>query len=174
MWPLTILAFWILAGLLNAAPAQGGSVKIMPRELVEFAEKNGCGQVEDFFDVWGMINPPYVYGYVPGAKDKSAVFWCQILEKGERRFVLMLMVEKEAPLELTQCPRQIRWPNRPKGLDLYQNPTESLGEFVYLDAPDQRGPRNVRLTHNAIRSEYDGVGSIFYCYRGRWLVRQQD
>jgi hypothetical protein len=174
MWSLTILVVVILTALLHAVPAKGGGVNIMPRELVEFGAQKGCGPVEDFFDVEGMINPPYVYGYLPGAKDKSAVFWCQILEKGERRFVLLLMVKAESVHGSKQCPRQIRWHNRPKGLDLYKNPRESLAEFVYLDAPDQKGPRDVRLTDNAIRSVYDGVGSVFYCYKGRWLVRQQD
>ena len=172
MWPMVMIFFALAA--LTSASAQERDVNIMPRQLVELGQKHGCQQVNDFFAVDGMINPPYVYGYLPGPKEKSAAFWCQVDEKGERRFLLMIMAKEEPPQELARCPRQIPSLNRPKGLDLYRNPSESLEKFVYVDAPTRTGPKNVKLTHNAIRSEYDGVGSIFYCYGGRWLVRQQD
>jgi hypothetical protein len=163
---LAVTFVWLAAAL----PVPAGP-NIIPRELVEFAEKNGCAQVEDFFDTPGMINPPFVYGYLPGAKDKSAVFWCQTVEKGERQLYLVLMFKEETTHEMARCPRRIRWENPPRGLDLYNNPRESLGEFVFLDASTKRGPGNVRMTHNAIRSEIDGVSEVLYCYQGRWLVR---
>lgn len=165
-----ILLAGIFAWVVTVLPALAGA-KVMPQELVELARKNGCDQVEDFYDVPGMINAPYVYGYLPGPKDKSAVFWCQTVEKGERQFFLILVFKEETTHELARCPRKIRWDNPPRGLDLYKNPGESLGEFVFFDAPHKRGPQNVRMTHNAIRSEIPGVSEVLYCYQGRWLIR---
>jgi hypothetical protein len=68
-------------------------VNVMPSELVEFAQKNDCSQVDEFFDSArvGMVNPPYVYGYLPGRKDDSAAFWCQKKDANERRFFLLIM-----------------------------------------------------------------------------------
>src|SRR2546427_6711086 len=51
---------------------------IMTQELTEFAAKNNCTQLSDFFDRRpGPVNPPYVYGYLPGDEESSAVFWCK-------------------------------------------------------------------------------------------------
>ena len=118
-----------------------------------------------------MINPPYVYGYLPGAKDKSAALWCQVLEGDQKRYFLLVMLKADNTHESAQCPARIRWNNPPGGLDVYSNPRESLGDFVFLDQPNQKGPRNANLTHNAIRSEYDGAAEILYCYKGKWLIR---
>jgi hypothetical protein len=144
----------------------------MPRELVEFAERNACRQIQDFFERPGMVKPPFVYGYAPGPKENSAAFWCERLKDGERRFVLMFLI-KNGSDRVAKCPKEIEWANPPRGLDLYKNTGESLADFMYVDEPHARGPRDGRLIHSAIRSEYDGVEEIFYCHRGRWLVRQR-
>ena len=163
-----IIAFH--ASLLLTPGAQA-STKVMPLELVEFATRSGCAQVDDFFDRVGMVNPPYVYGYLPGPKDKSAVFWCQTTEGGERQYYLMSMSKEHSDHESARCPPRIKWKNPPGGLDIYSNQRESLAEFVFLDNPRERAPRGARLNQNAIRSEYDGASEILYCYKGRWLIR---
>lgn len=146
--------------------------KIMPRDLVEFAEKNGCRQVADFYDRPGMVNPPYVYGYLPGAPEKSAAFWCEQARAGERKFFLLIWL-RDATTELGGCAPKIEWKNPPRGLDIYRNQRESLGDFVFLAEPHGKGSGKIRLTHNAIRSSYDGVEETFYCHEGKWLVRQR-
>src|SRR5438093_12760077 len=65
---------------------------VMPRELVEHAREVGCAQVDDFFDIDGMIGAPYVYGYIPGREEKSAAFWCQKTKGDKRQFFLAVMV----------------------------------------------------------------------------------
>jgi hypothetical protein len=43
-----------------------------------------------------------------------------------------------------------------------------------MNNPKKAVPKNVRLTHNAIRSYYDGLEELFFCYKGEWLVRMRD
>ncbi|UCE67637.1 MAG: hypothetical protein JSU85_06415 [Candidatus Zixiibacteriota bacterium] len=50
-------------------------ILIMPKELVEIAEINGYEQVDDFYNLPGMLEPCYIYGYKEGDQENSAVFW---------------------------------------------------------------------------------------------------
>jgi hypothetical protein len=154
------------------APAIAADPKyMMPRELVQYAKDIGCSQVEDFFDVEGMIGPPYVYGYLVGRPEDSAAFWCEKKEDGERTFFLAIKVQPgkaEGPLG---CPRLIASKNYPGGLELHRNPNESLEEFRYVDSPNQKGPRGTAIVHNAIKSSVPGTSTTFYCQNGRWLIR---
>ena len=112
---------------------------VMPRELVEYARELGCAQIEDLFAIDGMIGPPYAYGYVRGSAEDSAVFWCEKRKAGKRQFPLAVKGKIEGgPFA---CPRLIPYLNRPGGLDIYREPTDSLEEFEYLDAPRREGPR---------------------------------
>jgi len=144
---------------------------MMPRELVEHAREIGCAQIEDFFDTRGMIGPPYVYGYVPGRPEDSAVFWCEKTQGGKRQFFLAIRGKADGVLG---CPRLIPFPVYPGGLDIYREPTESLEQFTYLDAPKVKGPRGERTIHNAIRTSSRGLETSFYCHEGRWLMRSRD
>ena len=72
----------ILTGLLaTAGPLTNiqlpeGRPTNLPQDLEALAELMDCGPVPGFFDRPGMVEPPYLYGYVPGWKGNSAVFWC--------------------------------------------------------------------------------------------------
>lgn len=150
---------------------------IMPQELIEFAEKNNCTQLSDFFDSRpGRVNPPYVYGYLPGDEENSAVFWCKNTEPSKHPFSLSFVVrDSEGELrQLSECPFKIEWDNPPRGLSVYKNRRTTLKGFVYLDNPKRKVPENVRLSHNGIRSYYDGIEALFYCHEGKWLVSQSD
>ncbi len=144
----------------------------MPDELIAYAAKNGCHQVADFFKRPGMVNPPYVYGYLPGLAEDSAALWCQTGQVDDRRFLLLIMM-KRRDTELAKCPARIEWRNYPGGLSIYKDKRTMLDDFVYLADPKRRGPKNVRLSANGILSEYDGVDELFYCHKGAWLVRQR-
>jgi len=143
---------------------------VMPRELVEHAREVGCVQVDDFFDIDGMIGAPYVYGYIPGREEKSAAFWCQKTKGDKRQFFLAVMVAP-GTFDALPCPRLIPWHNRPGGLSITREPDQSLEHFTYLDAPRVKGPRAERAIHNAITSSKPGQDDTFYCHEGRWLVR---
>ena len=147
---------------------------IMPEEVIAYAAQNGCEQVNDFFkNRPGMVNPPYAYGYLPGLEEESAALWCQAGQGDNRKFYLLIMMKKPTP-ELARCPAKIEWQNYPGGLSIYKDRRTTLKEFVFLTDPKRKGPRNVRLSHNGILSEYDGVTELFYCYKGAWLIRMRD
>lgn len=160
---------WILVG----AGGVAAELKyLMPRELVETAEKLNCTQVEDFFDRPGSSGPPYVYGYASGRAENSAAFWCERRSSdGERSFRLIVRAQHgraEAPLT---CPQELVWGNYPGGLDVYRVRGESLSEFRYLDSPKTAGPPRSTMLHDGIRSTSGGVTVTFYCHHGRWLFR---
>lgn len=145
---------------------------IMPEELLEIAKENSCTQVDDFYKGKpGMVKPPFVYSYTAGSEEDSAVFWCQKIENNKKYNYLLFMFKK--PNELAACAKKVEWKNPPRGLSLYKDSNTTLETFVYINNPKKKGPKNERLKHNAILSEYDGVEELFYCYEGEWLVRQR-
>jgi len=154
--------------LLQVAQAQ---TLLIPEELHEFAKDNGCSPIEDFYERPGMLGPPYVYGYLPGPQETSAVFWCQKQEDSKRKFFLLFMFEN-TDHELTNCPHKVEWGNYPRGLSIYNDRETDLGGFVYLNDPMRKGPKE-KMMNNAVLSEYDGVGVVFSCYKGEWLIRQR-
>lgn len=171
---MSIVRIAVLALIaLSFADAAADPKYVMPRQLVEHARQVGCSQVEDFFDVNGMIGPPYVYGYLPGNTEDSAAFWCERRKNGEREFFLAVMVGQGRAEGGLACPRLIPWHNYPGGLGLYRNPNDSLEAFTYLDPPNEKGPRGRKVIHNAIQSSVPGQSTTFYCHEGRWLVRGQ-
>ena len=68
----------------------------------------------------------------------------------------------------------LEWQGYPRGLSIFSDRRTTLDRFVYVSDPKRRPPPNVRLTENAILSEYDGVQNLLYCYQGEWVVRQTD
>ncbi len=163
---LGLLSFFVLNVAVHA------EVLIMPKELVEVARNNGCSQVDDFYDRPGFLNPLYVNGYLPGAKENSVVLWCQVRE-GERRRFFLVVITHDKNHELARCPGKIEWNNYPGGLEIYKDRRTTLEGFVYLKDPNKRVPSHLHLRNNAILSEYDGVTEMFYCLNGEWLVRQR-
>jgi hypothetical protein len=134
------------------------------------ARNKGYEQVTEFYkNRPGILNPPYVYGYLPGPKENSAVFWCQKEHNDKQTFYLMFMF-KNRTHKLCNCPDVIEWHNYPKGLSICSGRDVMLDGFVYINEPKKEVPKNVRLIHNAILSEYDGVEEIFYCHDGEWVV----
>ncbi len=148
--------------------------QVIPNELLKLAKQKGYEQVTDFYmNRFGMVNPLYVYGYLPGDEENSAAFWCQKIQNGKKKYFLVFMFKKRNH-ELCNCPDVIEWRNPPGGLSIYKNANTTLDGFVYMNDQKKKVPKNVRLTNNAIRSYYDGLEEIFYCYKGEWLVRMRD
>lgn len=151
----------------DVAYCENGS---LPKELLEIAQRNGRKEVTGFYDRPGMINPPYVYGYLPCGEENSAAFWCEKKGKGERRFFLMIM-RKGNKCEELKCPDKIEWHNFPRGLSIYKGTNTTLEDFYYVNDSKRKPPKTEKLMHNAILSGYDGVEELFYCYKGEWVVR---
>lgn len=170
--PIVIIVGLLLVAI-PSADVEADVKYLMPRELVEHARVLGCLQIEDFFDLAGMIGPPYVYGYLPGHIEDSAAFWCEKNQDGTRRFFLAVVEGKRAQKNTLGCPRLIAWHNRPGGLTIYRDPEETLEGFRYIDAPTEKAPPGRHVIHNAIQSSRPGQSTTFYCDEGRWLVRSQ-
>jgi hypothetical protein len=168
---MPIITFIFLVMTLISTTAWADPKYMMPRELVEHARQLGCFQVEDFFDVKGMIGPPYVYGYATGRPEDGAAFWCEKRISDERRFFLVVLVKPVSGKTIT-CPNLVPWHNYPGGLRVYSGPNESLGDYSYVDAPGQKGPRD-GVTGQALESSVPGQSTIFYCHGGRWLFRSR-
>jgi hypothetical protein len=139
----------------------------MPRELVDFARSNGCAQIDDFYERPGMVHPVYVYGWLPGGDEDSAVFWCKKMEKSEKPYNLIFKVRD--PKQLGGCPAIIEW-KYPRGLTIETRRNLALRDFRYVTAPERAGPTTIVATARVIVNEYDGAEDVFFCYRGQWLV----
>lgn len=166
-YSLLVLSIMVMVAHLSTAYCETGS---LPKELLEIAKKNGCGEVSGFYNRPGMMKPPYVYGYLPCNEESSAVFWCEKKGKGEKRFYLMIM-RKGNECKESKCPDKIEWHNFPKGLSIYKDTNTTLEYFYYVNDSRRQPPKTEKLKHNAILSEYDGVEELFYCYEGEWVVR---
>lgn len=108
----------LLVSAMGKPPASPALV--MPQELVGFARASGCEPINDFFDRPGMIDPPYVYGWLAGDKERSAVFWCQ--RPDDRAHPYRLMFRPADPGQLG-CPATIEWRNPPGGLSIDKRTT---------------------------------------------------
>jgi hypothetical protein len=169
MWVMLITAAMITVSTCAHAAT------VMPQELTEYAEQNNCREITDFFNARpdGPVNPPFVYGYLPGDEESSAVFWCLNTEKSKKPYSLLFMYRETDDAVVGKCPQRIEWHNPPRGLSIYKNRQVTLEGFVYLQNPKKPVPKNERLNHNAVRSYRDGVEELFYCLNGAWLVRQR-
>jgi len=170
--------------LTEFAPVSWPETLVMPRELADFARANGCTPIDKFFDRPGMVNPPYVYGWLPGSDEDSAVFWCKKTEKTDKPYNLMFTVRDlkshelrpPDPEQLAGCPALIEYWNAPGGLSFETRRNLELRHFHNVTDPRPRpgGPTNVVANARVIVDSYDGVGTTFYCYAGQWLVNIQD
>lgn len=137
-----------------------------PEELRVLRENAGCGPVPGYFDRPGMVEPPYLYGWLPGKRESSAAFWCFRGGVNDERPYLLVLVENGRISET------IPWEIFPGGLSLHDSSAIPLSDFLFIDEPAQRsGPAGKMTEFPPLRSEYDGVITLFYRYDGRWLYR---
>ena len=115
-----------------------------------------------------MVNPPFVYGWLSGPTEDSAVFWCKKKEGGsEKPYKLIFKVRDSRQLE--GCPAVVEWAY-PRGLSIETRRNLALGDFHYVADPHRTGPTSTIGSARVVVSEYDGLMDIFYCYKGEWLV----
>lgn len=158
--------------LLGVAQTASTEALVMPRELVDVAHANSCEPINDFFERPGMVDPPYVLGWLPGNKEDSAVFWCKKKDGGEKPYKLMFMPAD--PKQLGGCPAIIESRNRPRGLSIETRSRLALNTFRYLAKPQRTGPATVVPKAKVLVNTYDGVGEDYYCHKGQWLVYDYD
>ena len=90
----------------------------MPEELSAYAMSKGCEEVRDFFTRPGVVNPPYVYGYLEGQREGSAVLWCERREGEGRRFRLLVLTRGKTE---SRCPLMLEWRSYPGGLSIFSD-----------------------------------------------------
>jgi hypothetical protein len=151
---------FLTPGFLGAA-----ETSILPEALRTIAKERGCSEVSDFFQRPGLVDPPYVLGYLGGDRESSAAFWCTRLNAAEK--YLLVVVGKN-----NKCPSEISWQNYPGGLTVLRGKKVGLSDFFERRNVTRRGPPGRYTAGPIIHSEYDGVGVEFYCNEGVWLVRQ--
>jgi len=147
-------------------------VKLLPDELLDVAEKCDCEQIDNFFDRPGMVEPPYVYGFLAGDKENSAVFWCK--KKKEKRKYLLVLVSRRTFREPWKFELITETRNFPGGLSIVSNLSIPLHEFRYVNDVKTRGPKGVMTSDAVISSYYDGLMTLFYNHNGEWLLRMYD
>ena len=154
----------VVVGLLMPSLIFSADVSILPEALRAIAKQKSCSEVADFFKRPGLVDPPYVIGYLPGSRDESAAFWCTRANAPEK-YLLVITGQKN------KCPGEISWQNYPGGLTVVRKKMK-LTEFFYRDDVTKKGPTSKFTVGPILRDEYDGVGAHFYCHEGKWLVHQ--
>jgi len=147
---------------MTTVPAHG---QTLPEPLMEAATDKGCSEVSSFFKRPGLVDPPYVLGYLSGDRESSAAFWCT-RPNAEEKYLLVIVGQRN------KCPAAISWQNYPGGLSVIRGGKMKLSGFFYRDNVRETGPANSYTKGPILRSEYDGTGEHFYCHEGRWLVQQ--
>ena len=163
---LSVLAFSTLLPSQNLQSQSSGRPLVMPRDLIDFAQKKACDPISNFFDRPGMVDPPFVYGWADGGRENSTAFWCQ--KQNSKSYELMFKVRGSKLM--SGCATSIDWPNPPAGLSVEIRPTLSLNTF--RDAADAIAPKPSGEIQNArvIANYYDGLTDVFFCHKGRWIV----
>jgi len=159
--------------------------KLMPEDLISHAKENGCQQVHDFYNNRsGMINPPYVYGYLA---EGSAVYWCQDIDgvhgegekdKDKTQPTYSLIIRLGYPNIDIGCPTRIRSKNYPMGLSILDGDPNLINVkefFYYLDDPNRPLPEDFTIEEGAviIENSYE-VGEYYYCHKGSWIIMTFD
>jgi len=157
-----------LVGSLLALCVAIASAQWLPADLAGAARAHSCGPVDGFFDRPGLVDPPYVYGFLGRVRERSAAFWCQRHET-PRAYLLVFVWSSQAGDSL-QCPDSILWTRFPGGLTLSPEHSMSLDGFKYVD--DKKPvPPGQHTAWPPVISDYDGVSELFYCYMGRWVYQ---
>ncbi len=137
---------------------------IMPDELVNVADKYECKQVENFFSRPGMIDPPYVYGFLTGETEDSAAFWCE--QNKQKGNYILLFYNKMKNSNLCKCGEVIiEWRNFPGGLSIVKDYELSLDKFSYIDNREKKGPKGKKANGPIIMNSYDGVIEYFFAMK---------
>ncbi len=159
----------IIISVISGAYADD-KILIMPKDLVEIAEKNGYEQVDDFYNLPSMLEPCYLYGYKEGDKENSAVFWVRKKDE-KRRQVYLFFVSRNFFHEPFSVDEILPSGKYGSGLSFFQDPTMMLDEFRLLKDPNVNGPKEVHLSGKGIRQYYDGKTELLYKYNNQWYVR---
>jgi hypothetical protein len=167
---LSVMAIGLIFSAIISNAYGDDKILIMPKELVDIAEINGYEQVDDFYNLPGMLEPCYIYGYKEGDQENSAVFW--VKKKGEKkRKVYLFFVSRKSWNEQYIVDEILGWGKYGRGLSFFADTTMILDDFHLLYDQNTKGPRGVLLSAKGIKLYYDGVVQLLYKYNNKWYVR---
>ncbi len=171
-----LLLLSLIGGMTFAikASADSSQGQVVPTDLREYALAQKCAPVDDFYDGRpGDVLPPYVYAKDLNGPEAAAALWCREEKSGKSRHTLLFRKGRGSVGQGT-CPSRIPRQGHIGGLSLIHKSDLKLNMFRFVDTPSLSGPPSEPLKGLALKSEYDGVGSIFYCHQGKWLVYRFD
>jgi len=90
----------------------------MPRELVDFALANGCTPIDNFFDRPGMVNAPFVYGWIPGDQGECCLLVAEYPRQIPAKPYRLMFKPADPKLLSGMRPSKFEWSNRPAGLSI--------------------------------------------------------
>ncbi len=173
----SMLALFLLVGLVHyggAANADSSQGIVVPLDLHEYTLEQNCIPVGDFYSSRpGVSVPPYVYAKELGGPYASAALWCREKKGGARKYTLLFR-RGNGSVGQGACPPRIPDQDHIGGLSLVYKSDLKLDRFRFMEIPALSGPRCQTLKDVAIKSEYDGVGAIYYYHDGKWLIYQFD
>lgn len=144
-----------------------------PEDLKKIADTLGCDPIQnkEYDDPVLFEGRSFAYGYIRGLlPDESVVFWCKKRNKDIKPYLLVIMVKGKVV-------ETINWENHPGGLDpnFYFCRVE-LTYFNYIDNPKESGPKGAYCggRSRTIVDWHDGMVTVFYKYKNRWLVYMTD
>ena len=157
------------ASFAQRAPIRSETM-IVPKDLYQYADSLNCDQVSDFYeDRPGVADPPFVYvDTLSEWWEGTSAVWCRPRGSRPNRYTLLFRFG-EGRGTFARCPNRIDNREHIGGLSVVRRPSLSLAVFHYVDQPTQSGP-SVPATDAMIHETYDGIGTLFYCYEGRWLA----
>ncbi len=171
---LVLLSLLCGMSLANQASAESSQGVVAPGDLREYALAQKCAPVDDFFERRpGKVLPPYVYSKEDSGPEAAAALWCREEASAKSKYTLLFRKGRGSVGQGT-CPARISNQGHIGGLSLVYRSDLKLSKFRVLATPAVTGPPSQLLEGVAIQSEYDGVGAIYYCHDGRWLVYQFD
>ena len=176
-----ILTFVIIANILivtNLGESNNkGRILIMPKQLVDLAEKNGYAQIDEFYSViYYETDPCFIYTDISNEKDtviqKKAVFLCRKIDDIYDWRYYLLFATFDNGLKLQEVIDGVIL----GGISVIKDTTATLDEFHYRAEDNlESGPEDVDLTNKIIRIDNgDGIAVDYYKYKGKWLVRTWD
>lgn len=142
---------------------QPGQTLIIPRDLAELAERQGCHQYNEHYDRVGEIGPPYVYGVARVQGEQGAAFWC---ERAKYDYALMFVTFGRRGPEYAG---EIRSMNRPGGLTVSRIEQDvSMEGIREIVDTEYDLPTDLRFEGLQLSSKYDGSGEFYLNISGKW------
>ena len=166
---ITFMLLLLFVVVYHSGLANADSPKCLtvPIDLNEYALRQNCTPVDDFYVRRGVTVPPYVYAEV-GGPEPAAALWCREKKGGRTKYILLFR-PGDGSVGQGTCPPRIPDQEHIGGLSLLYKSDLKLDQFRFISTPALSGPPSQPLKEIAIKSEYDGVGSIYYCHEGKWL-----